>query len=61
MPRLQQSGRGDFFVVINVVVPDTLTGEQKRLLNQMGLNADAPARPLKKTLIDSLKDFHDEG
>jgi molecular chaperone DnaJ len=60
MPRLQQSGRGDFFVVINVVVPAGLTGEQKKLLAQLGLSPDAPAQPHKQTLIDSLKDFQDE-
>jgi molecular chaperone DnaJ len=60
MPRLQQSGRGDFFVVINVVVPAGLTGEQKKLLAQLGLSPDAPAQPRKQTLIDTLKDFQDE-
>jgi molecular chaperone DnaJ len=60
MPRLQQSGHGDFFVIINVVVPAALSGEQKKLLGQLGMAPDAPAQPRKQTLIDSLKDFHDE-
>jgi molecular chaperone DnaJ len=61
MPHLQQSGRGDFFIVVNVVVPATLTGEQKKLLSQLGIPHEAPAKPQKRTLIDSLKDFQDEG
>jgi molecular chaperone DnaJ len=57
MPRLQQSGRGDFFVVVNVLVPDSLSSAQKKLLSQMGMSTDAPARPAKRTLIDILRDF----
>jgi molecular chaperone DnaJ len=61
MPRLQQSGRGDFFVVINLAVPAGLSGEQKKLLAQLGMSPDAPAQPNKRTLIDTLKVFQDEG
>jgi molecular chaperone DnaJ len=57
MPRLQQSGRGDFFVVVNVLVPDSLSSAQKKLLSQMGMSTDAPAQPAKRTLIDILRDF----
>ena len=60
MPRLQHGGNGDFFVVVNVLIPATLSAEQKRLLSQLGLPKDAPAQPQKRTLIDSLKDFRNE-
>jgi molecular chaperone DnaJ len=60
MPHLQQSGRGDFFVVVNVVVPAVLSAEQKKLLAQLGIPHDAPAKPSKRTLIDSLKDFRND-
>jgi molecular chaperone DnaJ len=60
MPHLQRAGRGDFYVVVNVAVPAGLTGEQKKLLAQLGFPADAPPKPQKKTLLDSLKDFRDE-
>jgi molecular chaperone DnaJ len=61
MPRVQQSGRGDLFVVVNVTVPAAVSREQKKLLDQMGMPSDAPAQPRKHTLIDSLKAFRDEG
>jgi molecular chaperone DnaJ len=60
MPHLQQSGRGDFFVVVNVVIPAALSSEQKKLLSQLGIPYDAPAKPQKRTLLDSLKDFRNE-
>ncbi len=60
MPHLQHNGHGDFLVVVNVLVPATLSSEQKKLLSQLGLPKDAPAQPQKRTLIDSLKDFRNE-
>jgi molecular chaperone DnaJ len=60
MPHLQRGGHGDFYVVVNVNIPAGLTGEQKKQLAQMGLPSDAPPRPQKKTLLDSLKEFRDE-
>ena len=60
MPHLQQSGRGDFVVVVNVVIPATLTSEQKKLLTQLGIPHDAPPKPQKRTLLDSLKDLRHE-
>jgi molecular chaperone DnaJ len=60
MPHLQQGGRGDFFVVVNVVVPAVLSAEQKKLLAQLGIPHDAPAKPSKRTLIDALKDFRND-
>lgn len=35
MPNPRGSGRGDFFVVIKIVPPNTLTDEQRRLLEQL--------------------------
>jgi molecular chaperone DnaJ len=61
MPHLQHGGHGDFYVVVNVLVPATLSSEQRKLLSQLGLPKDAPAQPQKRTLIDSLKDFRHEG
>jgi molecular chaperone DnaJ len=60
VPHLQQSGRGDLYVVVNILVPATLTGEQKKLLAQLGIAPDAPAKPQPHSLLDSLKDlFHE--
>jgi molecular chaperone DnaJ len=60
IPHLQQSGRGDFFVLINIIVPAGLTSEQKKLFSQLGFPHDDPPKPRKRTLIDSLKDFRHE-
>ncbi|MBN1438776.1 MAG: molecular chaperone DnaJ [Anaerolineales bacterium] len=60
MPHLQQSGRGDFFVVVNVVIPAALSGEQKKLLAQLGIPLDESAKPQERTLLDSLKEFRND-
>jgi molecular chaperone DnaJ len=57
IPHLQQSGRGDLFVVVNILIPATLTSEQKKLLSQLGMAYDSPVKPQKHTLLDSLKDI----
>jgi molecular chaperone DnaJ len=57
VPHLQQSGRGDLFIVVNILIPATLTAEQKRLLAQLGMESDSPPKPQKHTLLDSLKDL----
>jgi len=57
VPHLQQGGRGDLFVVVNILIPATLTAEQKKLLSQLGMAYDSPAKPQKHTLLDALKDI----
>jgi molecular chaperone DnaJ len=59
MPHLQRGGSGDFFVVINILIPATLSSDQKRLLSQLGFSKDDPPQPQKRTLVDSLKDIRD--
>jgi molecular chaperone DnaJ len=60
MPHLGQNGRGDLFVVVNVLIPPTVTSEQKKLLHQLGFSSGDPGKPQKRTLLDSLKNFRDE-
>ena len=57
IPHLQQGGRGDLFVVVNILIPATLTAEQKKQLMQLGIAYDSPPKPQKHTLLDSLKDI----
>jgi molecular chaperone DnaJ len=57
VPHLQQSGRGDLFVVVNILVPATLTSEQKKLMAQLGIAYESTPKPQPHTLLDSLKDF----
>jgi molecular chaperone DnaJ len=61
VPHLQQGGRGDLFVVVNISIPATLSNEQKKLLAQLGIAHDAPPKPQKHTLLDSLKDLLRDG
>jgi molecular chaperone DnaJ len=57
IPRLQQSGRGDLLVIINILVPSNLTNPQKAALHEAGIALDAPPKPLSRTLLDSLQDL----
>lgn len=59
VPRLQRSGRGDQFVVINVAIPTALNAEQKRLLKDLSKTLDGAqaGSAEKKSFLDSLADF----
>jgi molecular chaperone DnaJ len=58
VPRLQRSGRGDHFVVINVTIPTKLSGDQKKLLRDLGSTLEGShAGAEKKSFLDSLGDF----
>lgn len=58
VPRLQRSGRGDHFVVINVSIPIKLSGEQKKLLKDLSVTLEGShAGNEKKSFLDSLADF----
>jgi len=56
IPHLQAHGQGDLMVLVNVQTPSRLSGEQKRLLRQLGDTLDPQAAPQTKGLLDSLKD-----
>ena len=57
IPRLQQSGRGDLLVIINIQVPSSWTAEQKKKLADLGISPDAAPKPLSRTILDSLQDL----
>lgn len=59
VPRLQRSGRGDQFVVINVAIPTSLNADQKRLLKDLSKTLDGAqaGSTEKKSFLDSLADF----
>ncbi|MBM4422554.1 MAG: molecular chaperone DnaJ [Chloroflexi bacterium] len=59
VPRLQRNGRGDQFVVINVLIPTNLTAEQKKTLKELGKTLEGPhaGSEEKKSFLDSLADF----
>jgi molecular chaperone DnaJ len=57
VPRLNASGRGDLFVHIVVQVPQKLTREQRRLLEQLREELPAENEPQDKSLLDKVKDY----
>jgi len=57
-PHLGSKGRGDLHVLIRVVVPTKLTGEQKKLLEQLAKNLPVPDIDDKdRSLLDRMKDI----
>jgi len=56
VPRLRSSGRGDQVVMINVEVPARLSGEQKKLFEQLGKSLGHEVQPQEKGFFDKLKD-----
>jgi molecular chaperone DnaJ len=55
-PRLQRSGKGDLYVVLNVTTPQNLSGDQKKLLNDLKKSLGGDAQPLERGLLDRLRD-----
>jgi molecular chaperone DnaJ len=53
---LRGSGRGDQFVVINVEVPTRLSGEQRKLFEQLAQSLGTSAHTEEKSFFDKLKE-----
>ena len=50
-------GRGDLHVIVRVVVPHKLTGEQKKLMEQLGRTLPVPdVKDKERSFLDRLKD-----
>ncbi len=65
VPRLNSSGRGDLLVRVNVQIPKRLNDEQRELVEKLAeslgdKDSDAP-KPMKRTIIDRMKDKLNEG
>jgi molecular chaperone DnaJ len=60
IPRLQQSGRGDLIVILNVQVPASLSNDQKKLLKQFAESAGISPRLQKSTMVETLQDLFRE-
>jgi molecular chaperone DnaJ len=62
VPRLQASGRGDLLITVTVVTPTRLTGEQRRLLEDLAATFDddatkpAGAEKHERGFFDKVKD-----
>jgi molecular chaperone DnaJ len=57
VPRLNQSGRGDLFVHVDVRVPTKLSREQRKLFEQLRDLLPAENEPEEKGLLDKVKDY----
>ena len=57
VPRLQNSGRGDLFVHIDVRIPSKMTREQRKLFEQLRDTLPAENEPNEKSIIDRVKDY----
>ena len=57
VPHLRSSGRGDQLVVINVAVPGKLTGEQRKLFEQLALTLGSEVHPQEKSFFDRLREI----
>jgi molecular chaperone DnaJ len=57
VPRLNQSGRGDLYVHVDVRVPTKLSREQRKLFEQLRDMLPAENEPEEKGLLDKVKDY----
>jgi molecular chaperone DnaJ len=57
VPHLQQHGRGDLIVHVEVKVPTRLTREQRKLFEQLGETLPTENQPKEKGIIDKVKDY----
>lgn len=56
VPYLRSSGRGDQKVIINVVIPNTLTPEQRDLMEQLAATLGSEVVPQDKSFWDRIKE-----
>jgi molecular chaperone DnaJ len=55
MPRVEESGRGDLYVRVQVMVPTNLSREQRRLLESLGAAVRVENKPLVRRSEDRAK------
>ncbi len=56
IPHVHGSGRGDQLVVINVEIPTRLSGEQRKLIEQLATTMGTEVKPQERSFFDFLKD-----
>lgn len=56
VPHLRSNGRGDQLVIINVVIPERLTPEQRELFEKLARSLGSEARPQERGFLDWLKE-----
>ncbi|HTX79049.1 MAG TPA: molecular chaperone DnaJ [Longilinea sp.] len=56
IPHVRGGGRGDQLVVINVEVPSHLSGDQKKLFEQLASTLGTEVRPQERSFLDFMKE-----
>jgi molecular chaperone DnaJ len=56
VPHLRGNGRGDELVMVNVVVPKSLTSEQRKLFEQLAKSLGSEVHPQERSFLDWLKE-----
>jgi molecular chaperone DnaJ len=56
VPHLRGNGRGDQMIVVNVEVPKNLTGEQRKLMEQLAESLGSDVHPAERGFLDWLKE-----
>ncbi len=56
VPRLQRSGKGDLYVIVNVATPGNLSREQRKLVEELKKTLGGEAQPLEHGLLDRLRE-----
>jgi molecular chaperone DnaJ len=60
MPLLRESDFGDLYLETNVIIPETLSKEQKKLLEQFKLLEDQDSNSEIKNFFNKAKKFWDK-
>ncbi|MCL4560951.1 MAG: molecular chaperone DnaJ [Chloroflexi bacterium] len=56
VPHLRGGGRGDQLVVVNVDIPSHLSGEQRKLFEQLAQTLGSDVRPQERGFLEKLKE-----
>ena len=56
VPHLRGNGRGDQLVMVNVTIPQNLSGEQRELFDQLAESLGSEVRPQERGFLDWLKE-----
>jgi molecular chaperone DnaJ len=56
-PHLHSSGSGDVLVIINVYMPEHLSGEQRKLFEQLARTMGSEVLPQERSFLDIVKDL----
>ncbi len=56
VPHLRGTGRGDQLVVVNVEIPTRLTGEQRKLMEELAHTMGNEVKPQEKSFMDLFRD-----